>query len=118
RPTAYHLFIALRPHQWTKNLLLFAGLVFGRRLFDSAAVFAAVQGFAIFCPLSGVVSLVNDVADRESNRQHPLKRRRPIAAGTLPLPIAIAAAAVIAAAALAAALPLGWGFRRIGRVVP
>jgi 4-hydroxybenzoate polyprenyltransferase len=116
RPTAYHLFIALRPHQWTKNLLLFAGLVFGRRLFDPVAVLAAVQGFAIFCALSGVVYLVNDVADRESDRQHPLKRRRPIAAGTLPLPIAIAAAAVIAAAALAAAFALSWRFGLIAAI--
>lgn len=113
RSTAYNLLIALRPHQWTKNLLVFAGLVFAGRLFDPAAVLAAVEAFAIFCALSGVVYLVNDVADREIDRQHPVKRRRPIAAGALPLPVAITAAAVIAAVSLAAALAMSW---RLGLV--
>ena len=62
-----NLLLSLRPGQWTKNLLVFAGLLFGRRLFDPAARRATrVAAFAIFCALSGVVYLVNDVADRES----------------------------------------------------
>jgi 4-hydroxybenzoate polyprenyltransferase len=108
RPVAYHLFLALRPNQWTKNLLVFAGLVFARRLFDPAAVLAAVEAFAIFCALSGVVYLINDVADRDSDRQHPLKRQRPIASGALSVPIALGAAALIASAALAAAFAVNW----------
>jgi len=116
RPTAYNLLVALRPHQWTKNLLVFAGLVFARRLFDPAAVFAAVQAFVIFCALSGVVYLMNDVADREIDRQHPVKRRRPIAAGALPLPVALTAAAVIAVVSLAAAFALSWRFGLVATV--
>lgn len=102
RSTASNLFVSLRPQQWTKNLLLFAGLVFGRRLFEPAAALAALQGFAIFCALSGVVYLINDVADRETDRLHPLKRRRPIAAGTLSIGMAVGAAVVIGAGAIAA----------------
>jgi 4-hydroxybenzoate polyprenyltransferase len=102
------LLISLRPHQWTKNLLVFAGLVFGKKLFDPTAVVTTVEAFAIFCGLSGVVYLVNDVADRETDRRHPTKRRRPIPAGDLPVSVAVAAALIIATAALAAAFSLGW----------
>ena len=82
RSTATNLLISLRPGQWSKNLLVFAGLIFGVRLFDPASVTAATEAFAIFCALSGVVYLVNNVADRESDQSHPLKKNRPIAAGT------------------------------------
>ena len=75
-----------------KNLLVFAGLLFGRRLFDAAGGRDAVAAFVVFCALSGVVYLVNDIADRESDRRHPLKARRPIASGALPVPIAAAIA--------------------------
>src|SRR5450759_6004592 len=77
RSLALHLLLSLRPAQWSKNLLVFAGLLFGRRLFDAAAVLDAVSAFAVFCVLSGVVYLVNDIADRERDRQHPLKAQRP-----------------------------------------
>jgi 4-hydroxybenzoate polyprenyltransferase len=110
RPLALNLLISLRPGQWTKNLLVFAGLLFGLRLFDRVAVARAVVAFIVFCCLSGVVYLVNDVADRESDRQHPHKARRPIASGALPVPIAAAAAFLIAVAALAAAVALGRPF--------
>jgi 4-hydroxybenzoate polyprenyltransferase len=102
RSTAANLFVSLRPQQWTKNLLLFAGLVFGRRLFEPAAALAALQGFAIFCALSGVVYLLNDVVDRETDRLHPLKRRRPIAAGALSVGTALGAAVGIGTGAIAA----------------
>src|SRR5229473_1099154 len=78
RPAVLNLLISLRPAQWPKNLLVFAGLIFGQRLFDPTAVRDAVAAFAIFCGLSGVVYLVNDVVDREHDRQHPHKSRRPI----------------------------------------
>src|SRR5690242_190274 len=85
RPLALLLFLSLRPAQWSKNLVIFAGLLFGRRLFDAGAVAAAIAAFAVFCVLSGVVYLINDVADRESDRLHPHKARRPIASGALPV---------------------------------
>ena len=99
RSLALNLLISLRPGQWTKNLLVFAGLLFGRRLFDPAAVVDAVAAFAIFCALSGVVYLVNDIADRDSDRRHPLKARRPIASGALPVPTALGVGASCSAPA-------------------
>jgi len=98
------LWVSLRPSQWVKNLIIFAPLLFGERLFDLPSVLLAAAAFAIFCALSGVVYLVNDVADRRADRQHPVKRHRPIAAGAVSVPAALAAAAVIAGAGLAAAV--------------
>ena len=94
---------SMRPEQWTKNLILFAGLIFGHRLFDPAAVAVSLAAFLIFCVLSGVVYLLNDVMDREADRRHPFKSRRPIAAGELSPRTALVAAGILAAAALAAA---------------
>jgi 4-hydroxybenzoate polyprenyltransferase len=108
RPVALSLLLSLRPGQWTKNLLVFAGLLFGRQLTDPVAVARASAAFAVFCVLSGVVYLVNDVSDRETDRQHPLKARRPIASGALPVPVAIASAIVLAVLALISAFMLGW----------
>jgi 4-hydroxybenzoate polyprenyltransferase len=108
RSLAVNLIISLRPAQWTKNLLVFAALVFAERLFEPRAVLLSATAFAIFCALSGVVYLINDIADRRVDREHPLKRRRPIAAGTLPVPLAAAAATAIAAAALLSAFAVGW----------
>ena len=105
RPAA--LLVSLRPEQWTKNLVVFAGLLFGRRLLDPHAVGLAVAAFAVFCALSGVVYLVNDVADREADRRHPLKSRRPIASGALSPGLALSVGAVLGAVALAAAFALG-----------
>lgn len=110
RSLALYLLLSLRPAQWSKNLLVFAGLLFGRRLFDAASVLDAVSAFAVFCVLSGVVYLVNDIADRESDRQHPLKAQRPIASGALPVPIAIGAAVVLGAGGLAAAYAIDQAF--------
>ena len=86
-----HLLASLRPAQWTKNLLVFAGLLFGRRLFDTTSILDALGAFAVFCLLSGVVYIINDISDRESDRRHPLKARRPIASGALPVKTAAAA---------------------------
>ena len=107
---ALNLLIALRPGQWTKNLLVFAGVLFGRRLLEPEALGRAIAAFAIFCALSGVVYLINDVADRETDRRHPLKARRPIASGALPVSSAIAAAFLLSAVGLAGAAALGWKF--------
>jgi 4-hydroxybenzoate polyprenyltransferase len=103
RPLAVNLALSLRPTQWTKNLIIFAALIFGQRLLDSSAVLTSITAFAVFCALSGVVYLVNDVADREADRQHPIKRLRPIASGDVPVPVALATAVVLAAVALGVA---------------
>ncbi len=110
RSVVVNLLISLRPGELTKNLVVFAGLIFSVRLFDTSAVLTAFAAFAIFCALSGVVYLVNDVADRESDRQHPLKCRRPIAAGAVPVATALTVAVGLGGAALAAAFALGWRF--------
>ena len=107
RSPALQLLLSLRPAQWSKNLLVFAGLIFGHKLFDAAAVADAVAAFAVFCALSGVVYLVNDIADRDSDRQHPLKAHRPIASGALSVPLAAGAALALGAAGLAAAYAIG-----------
>ena len=100
------LLASLRPSQWTKNLIIFAGVLFGQRLTDVSAVLAAAGAFVIFCLLSGVVYLINDVMDREADRRHPIKKARPIASGALPVRAALTAAGLIAAGALVSALAL------------
>jgi len=110
RSLAWPLIVSLRPHQWTKNLVVFAGLIFGQRLFDSTSVIKAVSAFVLFCLMSGVVYLVNDIVDRRSDQQHPIKQRRPIASGALPLPVAFGAVIILGAVSLAGAAALGGAF--------
>jgi 4-hydroxybenzoate polyprenyltransferase len=93
--------VALRPQEWVKNLLVFAGLLFSAKFKDFDAVVDATVTFAAFCMVASAGYLVNDAHDIEEDRQHPKKRFRPIAAGELPIPTAIAMAVVLAVAALA-----------------
>lgn len=81
---------AMRPRQWTKNIVIFAALVFDRQLNPSNldAILRTTAGFIIFCLLSGVVYIINDIADIEADRKHPEKRKRPIASGKLPISVA------------------------------
>lgn len=104
---------SLRPAQWAKNLFVLAPLVFGELLFDEEKVFAALLALVAFCAASSTIYLINDIRDREEDRQHPLKRLRPLAAGTLKVPTAVAATVVLAGAALAIAAYLGKGFALI-----
>jgi len=85
----------LRPRQWTKNLLVFAGLIFSQGLNDPTLVARSVFAFAIFCLLSGSVYLINDVMDAERDRAHPQKRFRPVASGRLPAGVALVGAIVL-----------------------
>jgi 4-hydroxybenzoate polyprenyltransferase len=115
RPFVLNLLTAIRPGQWTKNLLIFAGLLFGnaslgRGLFDRPSLIRAMAAFVIFCGLSGAVYLINDVLDRETDRQHPLKAKRPIASGALTVPVAVATACLLAGAGLVGAFALGTRF--------
>jgi 4-hydroxybenzoate polyprenyltransferase len=108
RPVALGLLKSLRPAQWTKNLIVFAGLLFGQRgdapaFLDPHAIGQALAAFFIFCGLSGVVYLINDVSDRAADRVHPLKRHRPIASGAVSAGQAIGTAVVLAAVALGGA---------------
>jgi len=108
------LFVSLRPKQWFKNLLVFAGLVFSRNLFDLTNFVRSLGGFVAFCLLSGAVYLVNDLVDVDKDRLHPLKRFRPIASGRLTPGAAKVLAAVAAALALAGGFALDWRFGVIG----
>jgi 4-hydroxybenzoate polyprenyltransferase len=101
---------SLRPAQWAKNTFVLAPLVFAGGLAAPGALARALAAFATFCAASSAVYLANDLRDREQDRNHPRKRHRPIAAGTLPAGVAGAAAVVLGAAALAAALALGRDF--------
>lgn len=113
RPVLLNLLISLRPGQWTKNLFVFAALVFAQRLNDPNAVIRAGVAFVIFCALSATVYLINDVLDREQDRRHPVKAHRPIASGALSATVAVAAATVLGAAAMVAATGLGLQFFEI-----
>lgn len=115
RSTALSLLVSLRPSQWTKNLIVFAALLFGQRGTAPAflvpeAIGQAVAAFAIFCVLSGIVYLINDVADRDKDRLHPRKRFRPIASGAVSPTTAIATALVLTVGALIASWFLGPAF--------
>jgi 4-hydroxybenzoate polyprenyltransferase len=100
-------FVALRPRQWTKNLLLFAGIIFAAKLGDPARWVAAVAAFVAYCAASSAAYLVNDVRDVASDRLHPVKRSRPIARGELSPQVALALAAALVLAALGLAAVLG-----------
>mgnify|MGYP003575485735 CR=1 FL=1 len=106
RAAGLNLLVDLCPRQRTKNLLIFAALIFAQRLFDLRTAAQSLAAFVIFCDLSGVVYLVNDVMDRESDRRHPLKSHRPIASGALSVRAALIAATVLGAAGLAGAFAL------------
>jgi 4-hydroxybenzoate polyprenyltransferase len=101
-----NLLLSLRPSQWTKNLFVLAALGFAGRLFQPESVWRAFGAFAIFCVLSGIVYLINDVRDRDADRLHPVKSRRPIASGALSVSAATTAAVVLTVVALAAAFTL------------
>lgn len=104
------MILALRPRQWTKNLIVFAGLIFGERLLDPPSVVYAIVAFFVFCLLSGVVYIVNDVRDRDADRLHPVKSRRPIAAGDVSVPAGLVFAGVLTIAALTVAFRISTGF--------
>jgi 4-hydroxybenzoate polyprenyltransferase len=101
---------SLRPEQWLKNGFVLAPLVFSGLLDDSTAWGRSMLAVAAFCAASSAVYLVNDVMDREADRRHPTKSRRPIAAGEISVGTALAAAVILAAAGLAAAFSLGGWF--------
>jgi 4-hydroxybenzoate polyprenyltransferase len=102
------LLTAIRPRQWSKNVFVLAPLLFARRLGDPELIARALIAFAAFSLLASAVYLFNDIRDREEDRNHPRKRKRPIASGRLPLAAAGAAAAALTAAAVALAAALDW----------
>jgi 4-hydroxybenzoate polyprenyltransferase len=101
--------VSLRPRQWVKNLFVFAAVIFSQNLF-TPLIWPASGAFLIFCALSGSIYLINDLADVEKDRLHPVKRFRPIASGALSRRAAGGLAAGLLVLSLAGAFRLAWSF--------
>jgi 4-hydroxybenzoate polyprenyltransferase len=109
RSRARAAFAALRPRQWTKNLLLFAGLIFAAKLGDVTRWLEALLAFWVYCAASSAAYLLNDVRDAPHDREHPVKRLRPVASGELPARTALGIAVALVVLAFGGAAVLGWG---------
>jgi 4-hydroxybenzoate polyprenyltransferase len=107
RSTLRAALVALRPRQWSKNLLLFAGILFAAELGDLVRWVEAVTAFVAYCAASSAAYLANDVRDAASDRLHPLKRERPVARGELSRRAALALAGGLAVLALVLTATLG-----------
>ena len=107
RSPARAALVALRPRQWSKNLLVFAGLVFAAKLGDPLRWLEACVCFVAYCAVSSASYLTNDVRDRHDDRLHPVKRSRPIARGELSPRAALTIAGGLALLALLLVAPLG-----------
>jgi 4-hydroxybenzoate polyprenyltransferase len=101
---------SLRPAQWVKNFFVLAPIVFAHRLDDRRLLAHAALAFAAFCAAASAIYLVNDLRDRAEDRQHPLKRLRPIASGALAPGVAAIAATLLVAGATAVAFTIGTTF--------
>lgn len=77
------IFKTMRPKQWTKNLFVFAGIIFSQNLFNFPLLLKTALAFFVFCLLSGSIYIMNDIADLNEDRHHPLKSQRPLASGRL-----------------------------------
>jgi 4-hydroxybenzoate polyprenyltransferase len=102
--------VSLRPHQWTKNLILFAALGMSKHLFEREPFLRAALAFVLFCGVSGTVYLLNDLADVERDRLHPRKRLRPLASGQITPRFAALAGLLIGGSCLLVGFLLGWEF--------
>ena len=91
----FALLKTMRLRQWTKNGFVFFALIFDKQLFQPAAFLKTLEGFFLFCLISSAVYLLNDIADVEADRNHPQKKKRPIASGELPLNVAWSAAIIL-----------------------
>jgi len=92
--------MTLRPRQWVKNVFLFVGLVFSQNLFQIGLFIKVCEGFLVFCLAASSIYVFNDIHDRESDRRHPEKYRRPLAQGSLLVSEAYMVSMVLAAVAL------------------
>jgi len=104
------LLAAMRPKQWSKNLVIFAGLVFSQNFFQLHYLRLSILAFVAFCLNASAVYLINDVQDLEQDKLHPLKRLRPLPAGRITRAQAIVAAIVLSIASLALAFSLHRNF--------
>jgi len=105
-----HLLRAMRPKQWAKNVFVFAGIFFDGGVFNLARIGLSLAAFAIFCLVSSAIYLINDLVDIDKDRQHPVKRNRPLASGALAPRTARITAAVLLVVCLPLAFWLNTGF--------
>ena len=103
RSAARAAWVAMRPHEWIKNVLVFAGVLFSGKVDDVGALATATLAFIAFCAISSAGYLINDINDVELDRAHPNKRNRPIAAGELAEQTAVSMAVALTIGALALA---------------
>lgn len=101
---------ALRVYQWSKNLLVFAALLFAQEFFHTDKLLTSLLAFIAFCMAASATYLFNDLQDVENDRLHPKKRHRPIASGALPVPMAWITLLLLYAGAAAVGLYVGLGF--------
>lgn len=107
---------SLRPQQWIKNFFIFAPLIFSQNIFEPQLFLKTVIAFLVFCLLSGALYILNDLKDLEEDKNHPLKSKRPLAAGRLKKSHAVLFFVVLSAAALALTLVLNINFLAIALV--
>lgn len=100
----------MRPRQWTKNIFVFAALVFDKQLFIPNSFVRTLAAFVLFCLISSSVYIFNDLADIEADREHPEKRHRPIPSGKLPISVAWAAGILLFVISVAAGYVLSLEF--------
>jgi len=100
------IIISMRPKQWYKNLVIFAGILFSLNLFNINMWFEVIAAFLIFCAISGCVYLINDIIDCDRDKIHPLKKKRPIASGELSIFSAFSTALILLFAGLGCAYTL------------
>lgn len=102
---------SMRPRQWAKNVFIFAALVFDRQLFGPQALARTLAGFGLLCLISSSVYLLNDIADLEADKKHPVKKFRPIASGELSVGVArwLAVALTVITLTLGFLLSTGFG---------
>lgn len=106
----FQLIREFRPQQWTKNLFVFAGIVFSLKFFEILLLLNVLYAFIIFCAISSSIYIINDVKDIQSDRKHPAKKFRPIASGALSIPLALFVALALSAGSLIAAFYLNLSF--------
>jgi 4-hydroxybenzoate polyprenyltransferase len=100
----------LRPTQWVKNVFLFAPLIFSKHLFEPAYFRLETLAFVCFCILSSIIYIVNDISDRDVDRLHPIKRKRPLASGVLSIAQSLSVAGILVVILVALSSPLNARF--------
>jgi 4-hydroxybenzoate polyprenyltransferase len=103
----------MRPRQWTKNVIIYAGLVFDGQFFVLESFIRVTVAFFLLCLISGSVYIINDLVDVESDRQHPTKRNRPIASGQIPIGLARVAAVLLPILVLAVSFAFSPSFAAV-----